>query len=343
MDSSGISSFSYLRLGLIGILVAVGGSDIGRRAGVWTGGAALAQTPAIRPLSANDVSWLFPAPTLAKDFDKLISMRDLAIQNQQDPTKRDPVWPDAAFQQFLAIAASPAGQVSGAQSRIGLPAEAQSIDAWFIAGIRIDAGAPGLSNDISGQFGRSPEIRLIVQPVTRNADGTPHVQDIAGHLIFDFVAEKNGDPASSTGCFPRPVPDLIAFKTIVAELTALRTKLSSGQLGANKVTTSGVPLGVHPGLVDATTANNVRQEMKSFLERHISGQRLGSMAIVGLPAGAVEPWIFLSMLKLTPGVVPTLPNGGFIPAHGPVVWAIRRRRRHGRGVGSPGTELEFAL
>jgi hypothetical protein len=302
MNSSGMSSFGYLRLGLIGILVAVGAG---------------AQTPAIQPLSSNDVSWLFPAPTRAVDFDKLISMRDLTTPNQQDPTKRDPVWPDAAFQQFLAIAASPAAQVAGTQNRIGLPAEAQSMAAWLIAGVRFDPGAPGLASDISGQFGQSPEIRLIVQLVTRNTDGTPVMNDIAAHLIFDFLLGQ--DNPAQAGCFPRPKPDLAAFRAIVAELAILRTRLSSGQLGANRVTTSGVPLGVHPGLVDATTASNVRQEMKSFLERHLSGQRLDSMAIAAVPGGARAPWIFLSMLKVPPGVVPALPTGGFVPVPGPTL------------------------
>jgi len=300
MNSSGITSLGFLTLGLIGILVAVGVD---------------AQTPT--PLSGNDVSWLFPPPKQARDFDKLISMRELTTQNAQDSTKRDPVWSDAAFKQFLAIAASPAAQVAGTQNRIGLPGEVQSIDAWFIAGIRVDAGAPGLSDDIRGQFGQSPEIRLIVQPVTRNADGTPKVNDIAGHLIFDFVLGQ--DSPAQAGCFPRSKPDLVAFKAIVTELETLRTKLSSGQLGANKVLTAGLPLGVYPGLVDATTANNVRQEMKLFLERHVSAQRLGAMAIVGVPAGAQAPWIFLSMLNVPPGVVSTLPNGGFVPVHGPVL------------------------
>jgi hypothetical protein len=317
MNRSQIFSSHCLRLGLIGILLAGGGC-----AGSHKHGHAGAEGPlpaqSVAPLSANDVSWLFPAPTRAEDFAKLIAVRDLSTQNPHDPAKRDPVWPDAAFQQFLAIAASPAAQVANTQSRIGLPAEAQSIDAWFIAGIRIDAGAPGLSNEIRGQFGQLPEIRLIIQPVTRKPDGTPDVHDIAGHLIFDFVA-KTTDPPAQAGCFPRPVPDLDAFKGIVADLAALRTKLSDGELGTNKVTTSGVPLGIHPGLADATTANNVRQEMKSFLERHISGQRLDAMAIAGLPAGAHAPWIFLSMLEVPAGVVQALPNGGFVPVHGPTL------------------------
>jgi hypothetical protein len=56
-----------------------------------------------------------------------------------------------------------------------------------------------------------------------------------------------------------------------------------------------------------------------FLERHISGQRLDSMAIAGLPTGAPAPWIFLSMLKVRPGMVPALPSGGFVPVHGPTL------------------------
>jgi hypothetical protein len=88
------------------------------------------QVPAVenRPLSANDVSWLFPPPTKVADLDKLIAVRDLTTQNPQDSTKGDPVWTDAVFRQFVGIAASPAAQVAGTQNRIGLPANAQSID-----------------------------------------------------------------------------------------------------------------------------------------------------------------------------------------------------------------------
>jgi hypothetical protein len=277
-----------------------------------------AQMIAAMPLSANDVSWLFPAPTRVEDFSKLIAVRDLTVQNVQDPTKRDLVWPYAVFQQFLAIAASPAGQVAGSQTHIGLPAEAQSIDAWFISGIRIDAGAPGLSNDIRAQLGQRPEIRLIIQPVTRNPDGTPRVHDIAGHLIFDFTLAKQDDPAQA-GCFERRRPDLDAFGAIVVDLATLRNKLGNGQLGANRVATAGVPLGVHPGLVDPTTENNFRDEIKSFLEKHISSQHLNAMAIAGLPAGEDAPWIFVSMLNLHPGELPALPNGKVVPVPSPTL------------------------
>jgi hypothetical protein len=324
MGIFGIFSLRYLRLGLIGILVA-GGARGGSSRRVADGGAGSAvpsQTQVVAPLSANDVSWLFPVPTRAEDFAKLIAVRDLTTENSNDPTKRDPVWPDAAFQKFIEIADGPAAQVAvaGSQTGIGLPADVKSIDAWFIAGVRIDAGAPGLSNDIREQFGQSPEIRLIIQPVTRNPDGTPNVHDIAGHLIFDFTLE-NPNELARAACSPRPRPksDREAFNAIVVDVAAMRTKLSNGQLGAHKVTTSGVPLGVHPGLADATTANNLRQEIKSFLEKHISGQRLDAMAIAGLPAGAHAPWIFLSMMKLRPGELPALPRGGFVPVPGPAL------------------------
>jgi hypothetical protein len=320
MNRSGAFSRECMRVGLIGILLAGSGcAGLLQQGDPGTTTAVSAPRPpiAIQPLSANDVSWLFPPPTKAEDFAKVIAVRDLTTPDPQDPTKRDPVWPDAAFQQFLAIAASAATQVDGTPSRIGLPAEAQTIDGWFIAGIRIDAGAPGLSNDIRAQFGQSPEIRLIVQPVTRNPDGTPKVDDIAAHLIFDFTLPPQTKP--DAGCFPRQVPDLATFNAIVSDLAALRTKLSSGQLGSDKVVTAGVPLGIHPGLADATTASNVRNEIISFLEKHISGEHLNAMAITALPSGAHAPWIFLSMLKVPAGAVPALPNGGFVPVNGPTL------------------------
>jgi hypothetical protein len=319
MDSSGIFSLRHLRLGLIGLLVAGGGWNSFRHGQVdaAAGGAVPAQMQAIPALSADDVSWLFPAPTRAEDFAKLIAVRDLTAQDPQDPAKRDLVWPYAVFQQFIALANGPAAQVSGTQTRIVLPSEAQSMDAWFVAGIRIDAGAPGLSSDIRGQFGQRPEIRLIIQPVTRNPDGTPSVHDIAGHLIFDFtLAPTVSAPAD---CLARPMADLEAFQAIVADVAALRTKLSAGQLGANRVTTAGVPLGVHPGLADATTESKMRQEIKSFLEKYISSQRLNAMAIAGLPADQPAPWIFLSMLNLHPGELPALPSGGVVPVPGPTL------------------------
>jgi hypothetical protein len=198
-----------------------------------------------------------------------------------------------------------------------LPKDALTIDAWHIAGIRIDAGAPGLSKDIIEQFGQSPQIRLIVQPVIKNAAGEPEIQDIAVHLIYTFTDGE--DAAAQPGCFTRPKPDTAAFKQIVVELTDLKTKLAAGRFGRHRVTTTNVALGAHPGLTDATTRDGVRVAMKAFLERHLNAARLRAMAIMGLPADRAEPWIFLSMAPIPAGVSPLLPNGGFIPVHGPAL------------------------
>ena len=159
-------------------------------------------------------------------------------------------------------------------------------------------------------IGQLPEIRLIIQPIIKSPDGSAKVLDIAGHLIFDFVVLPP-DPPPSVDCFPRFQADMKAFASIVDDVAALRTKLSNGQLGPHAVSTTGVPLGIHPGLADPATAKNVRNEMLSFLDRHVSAQRLGSMAIAGLPANAPAPWIFLSILGDR--------SGHFGPAHGPTL------------------------
>jgi len=319
MNHLGKLSLRYLKIGLknglIAALIAGGGCDAMHHGQAGDASVASAQAPAIPPLSADDVSLLFPAPTQAADFAKLIAVGDLTSPNAQDPTKRDPVWSSDVFQQFVAIAGNPAFQVSGAPA-VGLPPEAQTIGAWFIAGIRVDAGAPGLSSEIRAQFGQRPEIRLIIQPVTPNPDGTPNVHDLAGHLIFDFIL---GTGPAPDGCSPPAVPDLVAFNTIVAELATLRTKLANGKLGANKVVTAGLPLGVHPGLADATTAANLRLEIKSFLERHISAKRLNAMAMTVIPPGKAAPWSFLAMINFHPGQFPPLPNGGVVPLPGPTL------------------------
>src|SRR5277367_4960309 len=310
MHTSGIFWLRYARVGFVGALIVC---CVGGWACKSKPQPSPTPAPTVQTLSANDVSWLFPVPTKAADLASLIAVRDITTPNPQDPTKRDPVWSDAAFKQFLDIVDSQFSQVvAGTQAKITLPQPAQTPDAWFVAGIRIDAGAPGFSPDIRAEFGQLPEIRLIIQPIVKNPDGSPKVLDIAGHLIFDFVILP--PPTSPTDCFPRFQPDTDKFNSVVADVVALRAKLSSGQLGGHAVSTAGVPLGVHPGLADPATANSVRNEMLALLERHLSTQgsgSLGSMAIAGLPAGAPAPWIFLSLLGDH--------AGHFGPAHGPTL------------------------
>ena len=43
------------------------------------------------------------------------------------------------------------------------------------------------------------------------------------------------------------------------------------------------------------------------------------MAVMGLADKGPEPWVFLAMGPVGPGVAPTLPNGGFVPVRGPAL------------------------
>jgi hypothetical protein len=239
-------------------------------------------------LSADDVSWLFPAPHNTTDLANLIAMKDLGGANV--------VWSPTVFQKFLSLVESKASFVEELNAQIGLPPDAHKIDAWFVAGVRFDPGAPGLDPAITEQFGQLPEIRLIVQPVSVSG-GSVTIHDYAVHLIFDFVTP--GTPAQP-GCRPRLLPDQTAFNSIMSDVTDLKNKLASGSIGAVPITTAGLPLGVHPGLQNAATATAVVQAMRAVLERHLAAARLDAMSVVGTPATAPVPWIFLSML-VVPG------------------------------------------
>jgi len=258
------------------------------------GGAALAQTAPAKPLSANDVSWLFPKPT---SLDDLISMADLKARGK-------PVWSNAAFRQILSIASGPAGRVAGTNRGIELPPNVRAKRAWYIASVRFDPSAPGFSNGIREQFGQELQIRLVVQPVRRERDGTIKVHDIAVHLVFEFNSGIYKLPAQR-GCRPQPQPDLALSNKLMRELVELRAKLGED-------VTYGKPLGVHPGLNNSTTARTVRQAMKRLLERHLSDQHLGFMtiaAIQGDPPGqedVTKRWIFMGTANVA--VHPEVPN-----------------------------------
>jgi len=141
---------------------------------------------AAQSLSDDDVSWLFPAPHSTADLANLIAIKDLGGASS--------VWTSGAFQSFVSIAEGPASKISENGSQIGLPSDAHKIDAWFVAGVRFDSGALGLSPAIAAQFGQLPQIRLILQPVTVTGTSVK-VNDYAAHLIFDFV--KGFDPPAN--------------------------------------------------------------------------------------------------------------------------------------------------
>jgi hypothetical protein len=112
---------------------------------------------------------------------------------------------------------------------------------------------------------------------------------------------------------------MAAFKSVLADFAALRAKLATGGFGGVKIATAGRLLGVHPGLADKRIGAAVRDELKTVLERHLSSARLSAMAIMTLPRDAPEPWMFLSMVEVPPGVAPQLPKGGFAPVRSPAL------------------------
>ena len=120
MVRSGLFFSWPLRLGaLVGLVTCVccGGSS-------GQGPANNASPQAVPPLSANDVSWLFPGPTRAEDFAKLIAVRDLTRPNRRIPPNAIPFGPMPCFNNF-SKSRKPRGASRGHPDRIGLPAEAQ--------------------------------------------------------------------------------------------------------------------------------------------------------------------------------------------------------------------------
>ena len=244
------------------------------------------------PLSADDVTWLFPPPAGAADLANLISIDDVTMPDPANPSARVSVWSDAAFKDFLAVADGSGAAVNGTSDRISLPPEARSRANWFIAGIRIDPGAPGLKDEVTKVFGRRPQIRIILQPVKRLGG---QVDDFAAHLIFDFVEPTT--QAEFTACPLHATPDDMAFQSVVNDVGSLRDKLANGELGAAKVVTAGQPLDIQPGLANPATRANLTAQMKDFLQRQLPHAQLNAMALMGLPSGSPSPWIFVSLQR----------------------------------------------
>ena len=254
-------------------------------------------------LALNDVSILLPPPT---SDDPGLAITDLAFEGTS-------VWPDSVFTQYLGIAENFGGVeaedvVSGAGgSQIDLSAFADK-SIWHVAAIRIDPGAPGLSDDIKREFGQAAQIRLVLQPVTGNG----RVHDVAAHVIYNYVsgAERvDGCPAR------RLTPDLTRFGRIVADAAAIKSKLAAGEIGGEAIDTNG-PLGVHPAAdparASSATRSAFRDELKGFLDAHLDPSKLSAMAIMGLPRNAPEPWIFLAM-------APNPVGEGFVPLPSPAI------------------------
>lgn len=232
-----------------------------------------------QPFDVNDVSYLWPAPTSSSDVADLISGDDLI------GGAKSHLWPKVVFNTVMATAPT-ISVVDSAGRAVGIELSESALNdphTWKVVGFRVDPCAPGCHEALTKVFGASPQIRLILQPVTIETNKSIKVHDVTAHLAFTFT----------TGAIPIPAtPDRTAFALIVDDLKALRAAAASAG-----VKTAG-PLAVHPAL--AAKAPGFSAKVKAFLQSRLSEDRLVAVAFMGL-APRPEPWIFFLMTRSATG------------------------------------------
>jgi hypothetical protein len=247
------------------------------------------QAPA--PLTASDVSILFPLPKDG-DMSGFISIADLTGSDG----KR--LFSDEAFNRFISAAESDDSKIvdqAGNATQIAFPSETKDIKTWFVAGIRLDLGAPGLSPNVQAKFGQIPQLRLILQPVTGISAGDVEVHDRAAHIIFSFAKGRSAQQETCPAIVvPRIDPDSTGFRPLLDDFVALRDDLAAGKLGT-PVNTTG-PLKVHPGL-SGPDQKRMRDRLETILEKHLKASQVTALAVMGIPGTDPEPWIFMAMRR----------------------------------------------
>jgi len=230
--------------------------------------------------SPNDVTILFPAPTSQSDMAKMIRLTDF---------DSDRVLPQNVFDRAIQISTGPTGAVRGSRHRIGFRSAPQRQD-WIISGIRIDPGAPGLSKGIFDVFGKSPQIRLVVQPVRDTGFGLD-IDDISLHLVYAFHGQDQ-----ENACSLHNTPDMVRFSQTVNDLKAIKDRFAAD----HGVDSSG-PLNVHPAFDIAGI--EYRNALRDYLNTHLTQDTLFAVSIAGIPQ-RFEPWIFLAMNNTPAGLQP---------------------------------------
>lgn len=227
----------------------------------------------------NDVSFLWPAPTKKEDLTRLISVDEKLSDGNGS------ILSQATFDTLL-DAARNVSVIDSADrvNKITLEEELSKRSAWMIAGVRIDPSAPGTAPMLIEARGSLPQVRLIIQPITVT-ETSVRVHDVTAHLVFNFHKELK---LQGDGKPPIAIPDKEKFEAIVTDLTALKMKLKS-----DGVETEG-KLTIHPGFTDQK-AKNFAGELKTFLKKHLTEERLDAIAFMGLDLP--EPWIFFAMQK----------------------------------------------
>jgi hypothetical protein len=279
--------FQFARINML-TTVARSGTRIGL-ALVLCLSVAAPQAQSVR-LDVNDVAFLWPPPASADEVTRLIPATE-PLQGSAGV-----LWPRPAFDLLLDTARSTTVMTSaGTTASISFtPFETEFAkpETWKVVGMRVDPSAPGSHPSLITQFGSTPQIRMILQPVTSRADGTVVVHDVTAHLAYSFVTAV--DPRTRI-----PTPDKATFMEIVKDLVTLKS-----QAGAAGSVTTG-PLGIHPALLKQAPGFDVA--LRTFLQRRLPQGRLTEMAFMGIDAP--EPWIFFAMARR--------PDGSFVQVSAP--------------------------
>ena len=239
----------------------------------------------------NDVSFLWPAPKTKEDAARLISVEEKLEDGES------PILSQEALDSLLGIAGKVVVKDSAdRENSIRLQDSFKKRSAWRIAAIRIDPSAPGAGSKLVEARGSLPQIRLVIQPVTVTGDSV-QVHDVAAHLVFNY--DKEIKPPAAAGKPPFAVPDKEKFAEIVKDLASIKDALKKAG-----VATEG-KLAVHPGFGN-DKAKDFPDRVKALLKKHLSVDRLGAMALMGIDPP--EPWIFFAVLKQKDGKFALAPN-----------------------------------
>ena len=232
----------------------------------------------------NDISFLWPVPENSQEANALIT----AAEKTADGSTQ--IWPKSAFDTVIETAQTVGVEDSAGNTQTinfndgNLQTTFDQPKTWKVVGMRIDPSAPGSSSHTINQRGSVPQIRLIMQPVTLNR-GQVIVHDYTAHLVYNFT---KGDSRPA-------VPDTEKFAEIVNDLKRIKANLA-----ASGISTDGKPLGVHPGFRQRND-QRFRQELKTFITKHLSGETLSGVSFMGL--NPPEPWIFFAMAKVNGSLV----------------------------------------
>jgi len=137
----------------------------------------------IPPFDVNDLAYLWLAPTSAADVNELITA-ELTVA---DGSRR--VWPEQIFTMLLQTAQDTSVEGSVRPGKIDFEefkTDFEKPATWKLVGFRVDPTAPGGHAGFVRQFGSTPQLRMIFQPVTL-VNGSIRVHDLTAHLAFSFV------------------------------------------------------------------------------------------------------------------------------------------------------------